>query len=169
MIFLFSGFLAVITAACFAVQLFFRLRALRSGESLSAPMNLADRYRPMLRLLSESDTNLVSGNPVLRRTVRSQRRKLFRRYLTCLTRDYGYLLHGIRVAMVQSGVDRPDLARAVAKNRIRFALAICRIEYRLALYTLGLGTVDVSGLLRAFDTLRAPMPSFTATHFAATP
>ena len=167
MIFLFSAFLAVMTAACFAGQFFFRLRALRSAARPSAPMNLADRYRPMLRLLSERDANLLIGNPALRRTVRSQRCKLFRRYLTCLTRDYGYLLQGIRVAMVQSGVDRPDLARALAKNRIHFAWAICRIEYRLALYTVGVGRVDVSGLVLAFDTLREQMTAFTATPLAA--
>ena len=116
----------------------------------------------MERLLSEADDNLVGGNPALRRKFRVERRKLFRRYLACLTRDYGCLLNGIRLTMVESGTDRPDLLHALAKNRVYFALAICRIEYRLALHVVGLGTVDISGMVTAFETLREQMTGFAA-------
>jgi hypothetical protein len=56
--------------------------------------------------------------------------------------------------MVESGADRPDLAAALAKNRFMFALALCRIEIHLQLHVLGIGKVDVSGLVEALDTLR---------------
>jgi hypothetical protein len=122
----------------------------------------AERYRPMLRLLSDEDLSFVAANGALHRTLKSRRRKLFRTYLHCLTRDYGYLLAGIRSAMARSGVDRPDLARALAKNRALFALAVYRIEVRLALHSLGLGTVDISGLVEAFEGLRAQVTILSA-------
>ncbi len=123
----------------------------------------AERYRPMLRLLSDEDIDFIAANSALHRTLKSSRRKLFRSYLRCLTRDYGCLLAGIRSAMASSGADRPDLARALAKNRMLFSLAVYRIEVRLALHSLGLGTVDISGLVGAFEGLRAQVAVLSAT------
>jgi len=41
---------------------------------------------------------------------------MFRGYLRCLTKDYARLLSGIREMMVESGVDRPDLAKALVRK-----------------------------------------------------
>ncbi len=83
------------------------------------------------------------------------RRDLFGGYLRCLTTWIGgRLLAGVREVMVQSGVDRPDLARALAKNRVLFATAICKVEFRLALHATGVGNVDISGLVDALEALR---------------
>jgi hypothetical protein len=138
-----------------------RLPAARSSSGALAVS--AERYRPMLRLLSDEDLDFVAANNALLRTLKSGRRKLFRSYLRCLTRDYGCLLAGIRSAMAASGADRPDLARALAKNRMLFSLAVYRIEVRLALHSLGLGTVDISGLVEAFEGLRAQVNVLSAT------
>ncbi len=140
------------------LQFLLKMRALRSqaagGITAGSPLLGADRYRPMLRLLSDEDLAFVSADGKLQRTLRARRRDLFRGYLRCLTRDYARLLAGIRQAMVLSGADRPDLARALAKNRALFALAICKIEYRLALHATGIGSVDISGLVGALEALR---------------
>jgi len=134
-----------------------------AARSSSAALAVsAQRYRPMLRLLSDEDIDFVAANSVLHRTLKSSRRKLFRSYLRCLTRDYGYLLAGIRAAMTGSGTDRPDLARALAKNRALFALAVYKVEIRLALHSLGLGKVDISGLVDAFEGLRAQVNVLSA-------
>jgi hypothetical protein len=138
-----------------------RLPAARSSSGALAVS--AERYRPMLRLLSDEDLDFIAPNSALHRTLKSSRRKLFRSYLRCLTRDYGCLLAGIRSAMASSGADRPDLARALAKNRMLFSLAVYRIEVRLALHSLGLGTVDISGLVGAFEGLRAQVAVLSAT------
>jgi hypothetical protein len=116
----------------------------------------------MLRLLSDEDLDFVAANASLHRTLKSRRRKLFRAYLRCLTRDYGYLLAGIRSAMAGSAVDRPDLVRALAKNRALFALAVYKVEVRLALHSLGVGKVDISGLVDAFEGLRAQVTVLSA-------
>jgi hypothetical protein len=139
-----------------------RVRLPAARSSSGALRVSADRYRPMLRLLSEEDLGFVAANKALHRTLMSGRRKLFRSYLRCLTRDYGYLLAGVRSAMAGSSEDRPELARALAKNRALFAFAVYKVEVRLAMHTLGVGTVDISGLVEAFEGLRAQVNVLSA-------
>jgi hypothetical protein len=167
MLLLFIGALAVVAFGAIGLQFFLKMRSLNSTGTSNSLMLSADRYRPMLRLLSDDDLAFVAANSKLRRNLRTKRRDLFRGYLRCLTRDYGHLLSGIRQAMVQSGVDRPDLARALAKNRALFALSVCKIEYRLALHATGLGTVDVSGLVDALETLRSQVRVLSTASVAA--
>jgi hypothetical protein len=157
--------LILISTGVFALAFFSRLRRLRVIAQGNSPVAVADRYRPMVRLLSDEDTAFVSANKAIARRLRAQRRQIFRGYLNCLTKDYAQLLNGVRLAMVRSGVDRPDLARALAKNQILFTLALCRIEYRLLLYRAGLGKVDVSGLVEAMDAFRAQVSFLTPAQF----
>jgi hypothetical protein len=117
----------------------------------------------MLRLLSDEDLDFAAANNALRRTLKSNRRKLFRTYLRCLTRDYGYLLAGIRSAMAGSAADRPDLARALARNRALFAVAVYKVEVRLALHSLGVGKIEIAGLVEAFEGLRAQVNVLSAS------
>jgi hypothetical protein len=136
---------------------------------VQAQQNLPDvnRYKPMLRLLSDDDLGFAAASPKLRSKVRSQRREVFRGYLRCLTKDYTRLLSGVRGMMVESGEDRPDLAKALARNRVLFALALCRIELHLQLHALGIGKVDVSGLVEALDSLRGAVSVMTPATGAA--
>jgi hypothetical protein len=159
----FIAMLILISTGIIALAFFSRLRRLGVVAQGSSPIpgfvperdGTANRYRPMIRLLADEDTAFLSGDKALARSLRAQRREIFRGYLNCLTKDYARLLNGVRLAMVRSGVDRPDLARALAKNRVLFTLALCRIEYRLLLHQAGMGKVDVSGLVDAIDALRA--------------
>jgi hypothetical protein len=138
-----------------------RMRSLNSVAQSSCPLPDAGRYRPMLRLLSAEDLKFAARNPALRAKLAARRRELFRGYIRCLTKDYARLLGSIRRLMVESGVDRPDLAKALAKNRFAFALALCRIELHLRLHAVGLSNVDVSGLVEALDGLRATVNVMT--------
>jgi hypothetical protein len=171
MIYSIAGILSLVAVGTFALQLLLRLRAMEIGavsvHTNGVTANVAGRYRPLLRLLGDEDFGFVAGNPKLLRALRTERRKLFRTYLSCLTKEYGRLLAGIRLVMVQSRVDRPDLARALAKNRVLFAVAICRIEYRLAMQSFGLGKVDISGVVEAFDRLRESAVAMQALPSAA--
>ncbi len=114
----------------------------------------SSQYRPMLRLLADEDLDFAPPNAAVRRMLRAQRRRLFREYLRYLSKDYGQLLAGIRMAIVQSEVDRPDLGKALLKNRVLFSAALCRIDVRLSLHALGVGGVDASKLVDALDVLR---------------
>jgi hypothetical protein len=152
---------AVLAAGCGILMLAARMRSLDSVTQSSYWLPDANRYRPMLRLLSDDDLNFVSANPSLRAKIGARRRELFRGYIRCMTRDYARLFASIRRLMVESGVERPDLAKALAKNRFFFALALCRVEIHLRLHALGLSQVDVSGLVDAFDALRGTVNVMT--------
>ncbi len=155
MVALFIGTLLLIAFGALGLQFFLKLRTLQSARTLATTVVAAERYRPMLRLLSDDDLAFVSGNGKLRQSLRTRRRELFRGYLRCLTRDYAGLLAGLRLAIVQSGADRPDLFRALAKNRMLFALAICKIEFLLAIHAAGVGKVEIAGLVEAIEVLRS--------------
>ncbi len=159
--------LVFITLGLFSWQFLSRMRILRVAEGSVPAVVSADRYRPMLRLLSDEDLEFVAGNSSLRRTLRSRRRELFRSYLRCLTRDYAHLLAGVRSVMVRSGVDRPDLAEALAKNRVLFVMAICKVEMRLTLHAIGVGKVDISGLVDALEALRGQVNVLSAAPMTA--
>ena len=92
---------------------------------------------------------------------------MFRAYLRCLAKDYGRLLSGVRLVMVESGVDRPDLAKTLLRSRTLFAMTLCRIEVNLWLHALGIGKVDVSGLVDALDAMRTAMTVMTPATGAA--
>jgi len=157
----------VLAAGSGILMLAARMRLLDSVAQSNRPLADAERYRPMLRLLSDADLKFTARDPALRAKVAAGRRELFRAYVRCLTKDYGSLLGSIRRLMVESGVDRPDLAKALAKNRLVFAMALCRIELHLRLHALGLSNVDVSGLVEALDGLRATVNVMTPMAAAA--
>jgi hypothetical protein len=162
----FSSALFLIAFGAGALLFVLKLRSLKCAETSTSSFPGADRYRPMLRLLSDEDLTLVSSDSKLLKNLKARRRDLFRGYLRCLTRDYAHLLAGVRQAMVDSGVDRPDLARALFMNRILFAMAICKIEVRLALHATGSCTVDISGLVDALETLRVQVRAFSSPSFS---
>lgn len=148
------------------LQFLLKMRMLHASETNGSSLLAADRYRPMLRLLSNDDLAFLAAHSKLQKAVWSKRRSLFRAYLRCLTKDYGQLLAGIRHAMVHSGTDRPDLARALARNRVLFAFAVCKIELRLALHATGAGNVEISGLVNALETLRSQVSVLSTASFS---
>jgi hypothetical protein len=159
MFLIFIGALLLIVVGAAGLEFLMKMRSLRASHlnrasSLTADRYKPDRYKPMLRLLAHDDLAFIPADGTLQKAFRAKRRELFRGYLRCLTRDYALLLAGVRAVMVQSGVDRPDLARTLAKNRVLFAIAMCKVEFRLILHAAGIGTVDISGLVEALETLR---------------
>jgi len=116
------------------------------------------RYRPMARLFAEEDYAFLAGqrgfNPRIARQLRRERRRVFRSYLNCLKRDFGQFEAAVKVCMIMSRQDRPDLAKALLKRRLVFTYALMVTEWSLALHGLGLGTVDVSRLVGSLDGMR---------------
>jgi hypothetical protein len=159
---LFAAALSLIAFGAFGVQFLLKMRSLRCESFAPDSLLSVDRYRPMLRLLSNDDLAFVAADGKLKRKLRAKRRELFRSYLRCLTRDYARLLAGVRHVMVQSEIDRPELARALAKNRMLFALAVCKVEFRLTLHAVGADGVDISGLVDGLEALRSQVRVLSA-------
>src|SRR5690349_712023 len=83
----------------------------------------AERYRPMSRLLDENDSDFILAgfqSRAWRRHFRAERRTLFRTYLYDLGADHARVVGAIRQVLVESQVDRPDLAKALYRCQFLF-------------------------------------------------
>src|SRR5580658_8849945 len=73
-----------------------------------------DRYRPMLRMLDGSDIAFLRSQPGftpdMGRKLRAQRTQIFSGYLRSLETDFGRVCAAIKLVMLQSTYDRPELA-----------------------------------------------------------
>lgn len=122
-----------------------------------------ERYRPMARLLDQDETEFLAGHrsytPEMAARLRRQRCQVFREYLRYLSDDFRRVSMAMGVLMVQSRYDRPDLARALIRRRLAFAIRLALIRIRLLLYCRGCCRVDGSALVQTFDGLRLDLQS----------
>jgi hypothetical protein len=122
-----------------------------------------ERYRPMMRLLDSRDVEFLrcqpGFTPGMEAQLRKQRCHIFRGYLRCLCADYGRVCSALKLLMVQSRYDRPDLASALLHSQALFACGIVSAHLRLLLFRWGLGSVDVRGLVGTFDRMRLELRS----------
>src|SRR5450756_951486 len=114
-----------------------------------------DRYRPMMRLLDSRDIEFLGSQagftPKMGSKLRAQRCQIFRGYLRCLNMDFQRVCTALKLVLVQSEQDRPDLSSILLHNQILFATGLLAVHFRLILYGWGICTVDADGLMRIFD------------------
>jgi hypothetical protein len=160
MLLLISTMAVVFLMALAAV--FIVLCKIRSGDSIPTDA-LQERsavdYRPMFRLLDESDFEYIiparyPGRARLLRCFRAERRSLFRVYLRELRADHARIVAAIRNLLIESQIDRPDLALAMYRCQFTFVLAMASIELKLLLHATGIGTVDARALVAAMEGLQ---------------
>jgi hypothetical protein len=60
----------------------------------------------------------------------------------------------LMLVAVQSESDRRDILRALLVNRMKFAMAVIRVHWRLLLYHWNLARVPVGHLLGLFESLQ---------------
>ncbi|HLK51099.1 MAG TPA: hypothetical protein VKT49_23315 [Bryobacteraceae bacterium] len=126
-----------------------------------------DRYQPMLRLLGEDDFRFLNARAGSDSTYaaefRRQRCQIFGSYLDCLQSDFQRVCMALKIIMVQSRYDRPDLAAVLVRTQRAFVFGLMSVHARVFLYRWGLASVDVAGLLKIFDgarlELRALVPA----------
>jgi hypothetical protein len=130
-----------------------------------------ERYRPMMRLLDERDIEFLRSQPGftprMAARLRAQRSQVFRGYLRNLTVDFRRVCMAVKVLMLQSNHDRPDLAAALVRQQALFALGVAMVEARLFLYRWGLCTVDVRALVKTFDVVRLELRNMVPATMAA--
>jgi hypothetical protein len=61
--------------------------------------------------------------------------------------------------MLQSRDDRPDLAQALLRQQLNFEGSVLMIQFRLLLYRWGVCSVDVTSLVRIFESMRLELRS----------
>ena len=122
-----------------------------------------ERYKPMLRLLHPQDLDFLRSQPGFTRKMESrfrrQRCEIFRSYLRQLDGDFQQVCTALKLVMVQSNADRPDLAATLLRQELWFKVGMLAVHFRLLLYGCGIGTVEVGGLLKLFDGMRLELRS----------
>ncbi|MBZ5582294.1 MAG: hypothetical protein LAQ30_08845 [Acidobacteriia bacterium] len=117
-----------------------------------------ERYRPMVRLLDERDLEFLRSQPGftprMAARLRQQRSQIFRGYLRCLAGDFQRVCTAVKVLMLQSRRDRPDLASALVRSQAAFAAGMTLAYIRLFFYRWGVCGVDPGTLMRTFDVMR---------------
>lgn len=125
------------------------------------------RYRPMQRLLDEADWQFLASHPgataQLRRKFRRGRTVIFRGYMRELAKDFHRTCRAIKLHLVHSEKDRAELAGAVVKAQIRFAVTMIYAEFRLTLYGFGWSGVEVAGLIQSFEGMHAQLQQLAAS------
>jgi hypothetical protein len=118
-----------------------------------------DRYKPMDRLLRESDYAFLGAqpgfDPAMARKLRRARHRIYFSYLRSLSKDFYRVHHAAVQLVLESGTDRPELSVLLAHHKFRFQMAMCRTYAELALSACGLGTVDPAPVLNALRDLNA--------------
>jgi hypothetical protein len=120
-----------------------------------------ERYRPMTRLLAKEDLEFLREQPGFSRKAerrfRVQRCQIFRGYLDWLNQDFNQVLKALKLVLIQSSQDRPDLAGALLRQQMQFAVGMADARARMLLYRCGFSGVDVTDLMRSFDNMRAEL------------
>jgi len=116
-----------------------------------------ERYRPMLRLLDDEELRFLRSQPGFTPEIvaqfRRQRCRIFRGYLRSLNIDFGRICMTLKLLMLQASTDRPDLASALIRGQVAFTCGMVEVHARLVLYACGIGTMDVTELLKAVQDL----------------
>ena len=69
--------------------------------------------------------------------------------------------------MLQSRRDRPDLAATLMRQQLLFACGVLTVQFRLVLYRFGFCGVDVTDLVRIFDSMRLELRSLVPSALLA--
>jgi len=129
------------------------------------------RYKAMERLLEDTDYQYLSAksgdNKKLQKRLRDQRVRIFGSYVNCLSQDFTRICNAIKKVMVDSQVDRPDLAGLLMKQHFLFTITVLAIEFRLVLYNFGLGAPDGRGLIQALENMCAQLRTLSLVVDAA--
>lgn len=117
-----------------------------------------ERYRPMLRLLDDTDLRFLcshsSVTPTLVGHFRRERCRILRGYLHSLATDFTRVVAALKLVMRQASSDRPDLAALLIRSQATFAACMVLAHVQLLLYAFGIGTVSVGAPLKLFEGMR---------------
>jgi hypothetical protein len=117
-----------------------------------------ERYRPMMHLLDAGDVEFLRSQPgftpAMAAKLRAERCQVFRGYLRCLRADFQRVCAALKLLMVHSRYDRPDLASVLIHQQVMFECGMVLVGFRLFLYRWGVCGVDVTDVVKIFDAMR---------------
>jgi hypothetical protein len=156
----------LLTASVIATLAWVLCRSMTNGSTLPLTAEWIEelsieRYKPMMRLLDGKDLEFLRSqpgfSPAMATSLRTQRSQIFRGYLKSLQTDFKRICTAIKVLMLQSGHDRPDLAAVLLRSQLLFATGMALVHFRLLLYRFNLCAVEADGLIKVFDLMRTEL------------
>jgi len=130
-----------------------------------------ERFAPMERLLDPKDFKFLKSQPGYRPVMcvrlLLERRRAFAGYLGMLTRDFNQLLGVAKLMLVFSTEDRPEFAKALWRQQIRFYFAVSAVRCRIALYPLVPAGADAGNLVKSLSGLHQQIQEWAVQRAAA--
>ena len=154
-----AGLAALLAAAIVLLLRTFFTTCILSAASLDG-MDLSWRDYPVSRLLDPADFEYLRRRGVSEAKVkklRAERRHIFRLCLRSLAADFNRAQRDLKIILVQSKEDRPDLAALLAKQRVVFWRNVLRAEGWLVLHACGVDRVPVVDLLQPLQIMQAQL------------
>lgn len=146
------------------IPVLFRLsRASRASEPTVEWLESFDVscYEPMRGLLASEDFKFLSTqpgySPSLIRKLRRDRLRIFRQYLDKMMVDFSRLYSLAALIISQSVEDQSALYSRMLKIRVRFTLALLRVECSYMICRLGTRPAGVDGLLETLNAMNAQL------------
>lgn len=165
---IYIGLSAALVLAAVTAFVFHRL--VTSAAAVEAPVDFLntfspERYRPMLRLLSEEEFLFLAAQPGYRKDLgkafRRNRIRIFRAFLARVDRDFRRLHAAARAALVCSPDAQTELASLLVRQRLTYLRATLAIEFRLGLYRLGLAPMELPGMVELLEGMRSQLAAAT--------
>jgi hypothetical protein len=130
------------------------------GDAIFCPT----RYRVMEQLLDEADQKLAAcaGDPKAEHKIRKLRVKILHGYMHQLAEDFNSICKATKALLVNSEVDRPDIAGSLMKQQLLFSFLMMSVEMKLIVFGFGWRGVDVSSLTRTLNGMRAQLQCLAA-------
>lgn len=161
--------LAIATATFLLLRSFFA--GSRRDDEHSPVMELCWRdYRPLHRLLDPADFKFLRSRGVSEQKInklRTERRKIYRSCLRSLVYDFNVVHQSVNMILVQSRVDRPELATVLAKQKLTFYRNLLIVEFRLALNACGLEQMPTIDLFQPLEVLQSHLSQLAVVGAAA--
>jgi hypothetical protein len=104
---------------------------------------------PLERLLDPAEFEFLERRGMSKARIdalRAKRRELFRMYMRRLAHEFNLAHAALQSVLLTTEVDRPELARKLAQQRLLFYRGLIGVEVRLTLNALGFDSVPVPSL-----------------------
>ncbi len=124
-----------------------------------------ERYRPMVRLLSQDDLAFLKDQagytPELGRRLMEERRRLMKAYLRALDNDFQAIYSAATQLLVLAPTDQPELAAELSRQRVEFFKGMFMARLNLRLNAFGIGEVRVASLVSALQVVEGQFNHLT--------
>jgi len=145
------------------------LRGFRiNSDSLDCARDFSWTDFPLERVLDPAEIEFLRSRGVKEariRRFRAERRRVFRLCLRSLAKDFKQAQHALKVLLVQSAVDRPDLASGMIALRLTFYRNMVEAKACLLLHACGVDRLPTLTLLQPLQEVQARLQELATTQY----